>query len=296
MLELASCDPDGDEDYENDDSIDSIIGDEEDEDQYDDDNKEDENDYQDDNEGENVDDDGDTGSIMETNKENNRSTGEVPDTQDDLFNVDINDMKGKRKKSKKTMQKRLKKVSEVTGRAKWHQTQKTMEEAQMDFFKTVGEQIKSDSTQEKAPPVAETENELFGRYIAAQIAKLPEKYQRIAQHEIGNTIFNVQTRSDNENQHQITGSSGSQTIQRLRSPLTDVAAPNAGAVRHPQQPQLINYSINDIDTPENRPYFRPRWSQDERSEAQTVGDIGSAIASSLNTYSDIASPEYNMGT
>ena len=286
VRELASYDPDSDDESENDDSIDSIIANEDNEDQYDDNNK-DENDedyegYHDDEEEDGVDGDADTG-IM-GNKDNHSTTGQEAD---ELFNVDINEMKEKRKKSAKTVQKKPKKVSEVTGRAKWHHKEKTMEEVQMDFFKSVGEQIKSDCAPETAPPVAETENDLFGKYIAKQIAKLPEKFQRIARHEVGNTIFHVQSRADNENLHL--------RMPRLRSPLSDVATPNAGAIPHPQQLQPINYSINDDEAHENRPNSWSRWSQ-ERSESHTVGDIGSAMTSSLNTYSDVGSPEYNVGT
>ena len=69
---------------------------------------------------------------------------------------------------------------------RWHQKCNTIEDAQLSFFKTADQAIKNDERQENEEG---SNNTIFSQYIASDIDLLPEKFQRIARHEINNVLL-----------------------------------------------------------------------------------------------------------
>ena len=104
-----------------------------------------------------------------------------------------------------TIKEKSSKISETTGRQKWHQKGPTLEEAQINFFKSAENVFKKDeepivtTNKENKENVSSYGNNHFAKFITAELDQLPKKIQRIARYEIANALYNVQNRAD---QHQ----------------------------------------------------------------------------------------------
>ena len=135
-------------------------------------------------------------------------TGEKTLEQDDLLlktRKQFPSLKRSNSRGSATKQK-LSKLSETTGRQKWHQKAPTIEEAQINFFKTAEKVMKTnEQPAEKVTSNKENVdndgNHHFAKFIAAELAQLPAKFQRIARHEITNTLYNVQNRADEHQEY-----------------------------------------------------------------------------------------------
>ena len=68
-----------------------------------------------------------------------------------------------------------------------------MDDAQINFFKTAKKAL---STPGVLTTEVESANTIFGKYVSAELDPLPTEHQRIARHEIGNLLFNIQTRTE----------------------------------------------------------------------------------------------------
>ena len=97
-----------------------------------------------------------------------------------------------------TIKEKSSKISETTGRQKWHQKGPTLEEAQIIFFKSAEKVFKKDeepivtANKENKENVSSDGNNHFAKFIAAELDQLPKKIQRIARYEITNALYNVQ--------------------------------------------------------------------------------------------------------
>lgn len=94
--------------------------------------------------------------------------------------------------------KKNRKISETTGREKWHQKkERTIDDAQLSFFKTVEKSLNQPSTDSIDDP-----NDVFGRFIACELKQLSLREQRIAKHEMENVLFKIQMQSDCQSKQQ----------------------------------------------------------------------------------------------
>lgn len=140
-------------------------------------------------------------------------------TEEDLIFTPLTTKDSKRQKKNKTTSQY---ISDVTKRTKWHQKNTTVEDAQINFFKSAQKAMECPSPNPSPNPSPvvkqDSDNVIFGQYIASQLDQLPMRFQREARHEINNILYSVQNRAEYQTDQQVF-SNIPQTSQ-LQAPMT----------------------------------------------------------------------------